>query len=760
MRRRDFLKAPAYGLALGSSVGLAQESTTAQPLHNAQQGQAPQAEVQQRMHPDFITFIPGVEYFLIGNGRIQGVVQFSPKDPESSYFGLTIMNPERFCRKWSTFLYHPERGFTNTKLGITINEEQSGPDAKSGMFTGVKGYALTRENFKSIEWKYPKNVPVVSLRWTAGECEIEEEFFSPHTGALLFRRVTVKNPASKRLSVGLGLSLYANFGLFDEIAVQEKEKTAHAIGVERITLSALAEEVSVAGRYNVQVNLGLLNAGEAKQAVYVYALHGEERLLKKTSFKVIWKKTAAYWSGKNVISTHHKLLDSLLNISKASMYGVVAQSGKMDAGWWMYNMEWVSDQALAIEALLHCGMKEQARTMLERNLQSAIGPDGRTIESSRWFGYEYTELNQNGMLLYALWVYYCYTGDEELVRKHWSSIKRCADFPLLEVFRDPATKMVKNKREFWERSDPHGVEEGYEMAYQFWVSFGLEKAAEVAQALGKIEEAKRWRRASAETKESMLKNPRFKLVEDGHLIKRRKATGEWQQYFIPPDRKRMPANSPLAVEGRPSAEPDVIEIYPIIYDFIDPKGDLAQNTLRWVEQLWNHRWEGGGYPRYNSTSEDNPPAPWPLASMLVARAYARAGDDEKVWRVLQWLASIHGGKSGGWFERYGQSITPPMPPVNVVGWTWYEILALAVRDVIGLQPQTDHIMIQPHMLAGLNEISAQLTVRTSKLHILLRRTTEKNLALVNGKEVEFKNGILKIQYSQQRKINIELSLTV
>ena len=92
----------------------------------------------------------------------------------------------------------------------------------------------------------------------------------------------------------------------------------------------------------------------------------------------------------------------------------------------------------------------------------------------------------------------------------------------------------------------------------------------------------------------------------------------------------MPKGSPLALEERPSPEPDTTEVYPMLLGLADPAGPLAAGTLRWIEQLWNQRWDSGGYPRYNATSEDNPPASWPIASMLVARAYALAGDDAAV----------------------------------------------------------------------------------------------------------------------------------
>jgi GH15 family glucan-1,4-alpha-glucosidase len=420
----------------------------------------------------------------------------------------------------------------------------------------------------------------------------------------------------------------------------------------------------------------------------------------------------------------------------------------MDAGTWMYNMEWLGDHALAAEALLHCGHADEAKLLIEKNLRDSIGPDGRTIESGRWFGYDYTEINQNGMMLFAIWNYLCWTGDDRLIRKYWSKVSLCADFPLKEVFLNAKTHMVRNKREFWERSDSYGIMDGYELAYQFWVSFGLEKAALVARHLGDLKAAGRWRSASRRMRTAMLEDPTFRLVEDGHLIKRRTGDGEWQRVAIPPRRSALPPGSPIATEEEPSLEPDAITVLPIVYEMIDPASALSKETLRWVESLWNQKWSSGGYPRYNVTSEDNPPAPWPIPSMIIARANAAAGEDERVWRVLDWLYGV-AGTSGSWFERYGQSITPPMPPVGVVGWIWYEVVALCSYHLAGFRPELDLLTVRPGLLKEMNEVHTSHVVRGSRVELTIRREGGRQRARVNGKEAEVSDGKLKLTYPRK-----------
>jgi cellobiose phosphorylase len=132
--------------------------------------------------------------------------------------------------------------------------------------------------------------------------------------------------------------------------------------------------------------------------------------------------------------------------------------------------------------------------------------------------------------------------------------------------------------------------------------------------------------------------------------------------------------------------------------------------------------------------------------MLIARAYAEAGETEKAWRVVEWLRGIHGGLSGGWFERYGQSITPPMPPVGVLGWTWYEMIALYVYHFAGFRPETDRIVFTPSLPAKLPQIVLTQTVREARLEVAIRRATKAPRALVDGKEVPFRGGRMEVGY--------------
>ena len=748
MKRREFMATPLIGALLPGLVRSKPPGRPARPEEDGAPGTSKPPEGLQRLHPDFVTYAPGIEYFYLGNGDIQGAVQYSPEPGEESFIGFTLMDPENFCRKWSTFLFSPEHGFENTRLGVTVGSGGEPGEAKSGMYPGVRGYAVGRDNFVRIAWEYPDGVPVVALDWNAGECGVREEFFVPHEGALLFRRVRLTNHSAAPLSVSLSLSLYANFGLFTDIRTVGKNRRARADGLASMSLFSLDPLATVFGRYDVRVDAGRIAPGEGAERVYGYAIRDGEQSLRKRTFPVIWRKTSAVWKKRNSFETGNAILDRLYNVSRTGLRSVISRSGRMDAGTWMYDMEWLGDHAMASEALLRAGFVEEARLLIEKNLRDSIGPDGRTIESGRFFGYEYTEIVQNGIMMFAVWNYLCWTGDRTLLRKYWPKIRLCGDFPLEKYFLDGKTHLVHNRREFWERSDSHGIEDGFELAYQFWVSFGLAKGSALARLAGDAAAAARWEKASRAMHETMFSDPVYRFIEDGHLIKRRTRDGRWQKEAVPPDRGKLPPGSPIATEAHSYLDPDTITLLPILLEMIPPGSPLAAETLRYVDGIWNQRWEGGGYPRYNVTGEDNPPAPWPLASMLVARASAAAGEYDPVWRVLEWLDRL-AGRSGSWFERCAQSITPPMPPVGVVGWTWYEIINLCSHHIAGFRPDVDALVVRPRLPDRIDTLASSHKVRGAVIHVAVRRGSGTPRAAVNGKASPLTDGALRVPYPQR-----------
>ncbi len=735
MKRRDFLAAPVFTLA---APGLARLAPLLPGSPDAgDTAPEPAVNVQQRLHQDFITYAPGIEYFMLGNGEIQAMVQYAPDRSgplPQTLLGFTLFDPERFSRKWSTFLFDPERGFDRTPVSV---------------IAGGKGITVTPENLVGVRWVYPESIPAVECVWNAGPITVTERFFVPSAGAFLFRDVRLENNGTAPADVKLHAALLPNFALFDEIGPDEPTHTVRGRGFASITLGSLDGDVAVSGRYDMTVAPGPIVPGKPARIRLVYAIGSSAPLLDAAAYENLIAETRSWWRSRTHVETGNKVLDHLSGIARTGLRSHIARSGKRDSGTWMYNMEWVRDDVMVVIALLQSGMDAQAKILLEKILGKSVGPDGRTFESSRWAGFDYTELDQNGELLYALWTYAAWTGDLEFVKRHWERIAGIAAFPLQERFRDGESGLMHNKREFWERNDSFGVEDGYELTYQFWVSFGLSHAADLAGAVGASQE-KAWRKTAEEIRTAILTHPKFRLIEDGHFIKRRTRSGAWQRFLIPPDPSRMPPGSPMATNAKPSCEPDLGSVIPVMFGFVEPAGDIASGTLSDCETLWSQAWDFGGYPRYNTQSEPDPPAPWPLATLFMARAYAETGNWPKFWQGVNWLRRIHGGLSGGWFERYGPSITPPAPPVCVIGWAWAEITSLVVHHLAGVRPGLDGLTVRPRLPEGVDALTGSFRIRETDWTVSVRRTRGAPSARVNGRSVQAANGAILVPYGDAR----------
>ena len=274
---------------------------------------------------------------------------------------------------------------------------------------------------------------------------------------------------------------------------------------------------------------------------------------------------------------------------------------------------------------------------------------------------------------------------------------------------------------FEHRATVFGIEDGFELMHQFFVALGLSDAAHLAELIGADGDRERWTQASEELRDAMLDDPQYRLVENGHFIKRRGIDGAWQETITAPSHCMLPDGIPLKEAGPHYLDPDTSSVLPIAHGFIDPTGELARDTLAHVEELWNQWWDGGGYGRYNASSEADSAGPWPFASLFVARAYTEAGDDDKVWRILRWLASKPGGIAGSWFEFDGPRIAPPYPQVGFTPWTWAELITLYVHHLLGVRPDNEGITIRPHLLRGLDHMDASLRVRGHRLELEVHR---------------------------------------
>ncbi|MFH1763916.1 MAG: hypothetical protein ABIF09_06970 [Gemmatimonadota bacterium] len=652
-------------------------------------------------HPDVRTRLPGTEYYFLGNGYVQAAVQIC-RSGEGTPLGLLIMDPDRFGPKRSALTCDPELGLEGTVVGVE------------------RGGATHRPHPKNLqaEWDTRGNLPAVLVTWQAGEVQVQERFFCPESRLpRIVREMRVEAGAT---DPGPLVRLLGGGPSADPPPIRGDAGGG--------TATIFYDLVGESGEARV----------EARRATE------EERGFGALSHAPGPGPAAdadLYWSSLAGFRTSHHGLNHLFRAARNQLPTAVDRGGRMDGGIWQYNLEWVRDQAHVAEALARLGDHAKARTILARLLDEFASAEGDTVDSGRRRPTAEVELDQNGTLLSALATYLAWTGDRELVEARWDRIRAVAAFPLQDRFLHSPSGLLHNQREYWERHAGHGIQDGFELMSQFAVAMGLDAAAGMADFLGRHEDRGLWAGAAAALKHAILEHPRFRLVEEGHLIKRRGVDGAWQRTIRTSLDLGLPPGTPLLEDGPHLLDPDTSSVLPIAHAFIPPRGELARTTLAHVEELWNQSWEGGGYGRYHTSSEPDSPGAWPFASLFVARAYSEAGAGDRVLRILEWLLNTQGGRAGSWFENDGPRVSPPYPQVGITPWTWAEMITLCVHHLLGVRPDLHGITLRPHLLEGVTSMEASLRLRAHHLHLVVRPapSPEARGATANGEDLPWED---------------------
>ena len=87
-----------------------------------------------------------------------------------------------------------------------------------------------------------------------------------------------------------------------------------------------------------------------------------------------------------------------------------------------------------------------------------------------------------------------------------------------------------------------------------------------------------------------------------------------------------------------------------------------------------------------------------------------------------------------------------MPPVGVVGWTWYEIINLCSHHVAGLRPEIDELVLKPRLPDRIDALASSHNVRGAVVHVGVRRGNGSPRASMGGIEVPFVDGTLRLPY--------------
>lgn len=610
-------------------------------------------------HQDGQTDLPGAEYYFLGNGLIQAAVQIA-RGKKGTPVGLLIMDPERLGPKSRALSFDPASGLRGTELEVSA---------------GSRVYSPTAGRVRA-KWIETKAVPAVEIRWQNSLFTAVEVLFCPdREEPRLSRTIRIKSRRKEKANVTL------RTGIRDQQISRRAELPSR--GERRFEL-----EYRLSGKPgNRRAELGWSRTPRVSGTAQRFC--GQASRFRGSA----------------------PPLDHFFAASLCQLPAVIAASGKIDGSVWQYNREWTRDLSMAAIGLTLGGQFELARVLLERLLTRFVTPAGDTLDSSVRRPSRECELDQNGSLLVALETFLLWSGDISLLKRHWRKVRAAAEFPLKRTFRHPASGLLHNEREFWERHSAHGIEDGLELAHQVWISMGLAAASRLAMIINRKDEAHRWQREAKRLKKAVLSDVSHSLVQDGAFIKRRKSSGDVQAEVRPRIVSGLPAGVPLFSPGRHWLNPDSSTALPIAWEFITPRCRLASRTLHRLEKLWNQGWKDGGYGRYHISSEPDSPGPWPFPSLFIARACLEAGQSNRVWRVLHWLARAQGGRPGSWFEFYGRRPIPPYPQVGIVPWTWVEIILLTIHHLAGIRPERAFFSVRPRLLTGMTWHRSDIRLR-------------------------------------------------
>jgi hypothetical protein len=660
----------------------------------------------------------GREYFVLRSGRAKIIFQIDRADlgPAFTYMLFDAEDAAQSTHKVRAFNFVKEEGFAASALRLELG---------GFAYTAFGEQAETR----LVE---AEGVPAIECVWWAGGVRVTERFFALRDAEAMVRTVSLDGcglAGDETVSARIFLP-HGRFERDGRILFQSGAEYNCALAINGDAKVQVDEEKG-------SIEVGPLTVGPKSkatfEAIHFFAIPGsgvdEFRARVNAMFTAGARKererTRVAWETASSIRTDDKTVQELYDKARFGLDGMIAEDGTMDAGIFEYGTQWVRDTSNSALGALHAGHFELAHGALTRVLTKMLSGEGATLVAGGFDSPDREEFDQMGELLHALKSYRDWTGDDSLLRENRAQLLAVIERNLLPRFRDE-TGMVHNRREYWERT----FDDAYELAYQTHLVVGLRDAAELAGALGAEERVERWRHEADRTLDSMLHHPTRALIEDGHLIKRRNVTGEVA--WMTPRGLGEQASVPAYAERSNSLNPDASLALPIALGLVDARGPVALKTLDELEQLWNMRWMGGGYERYNSSSEPDTPGPWPFASCFIQRAQHDAGLFERSRRVLEWLNTVQGGRTGFWFEQI--PLLHAERECGIIPWTSGEVALFVVRHLLGVRFEGAQVVLKPTPYPESKALSANLRFRSGRLKIEIEGWGRIKKAYADGKK--------------------------
>ncbi|OPA74233.1 hypothetical protein BVG16_24200 [Paenibacillus selenitireducens] len=664
-----------------------------------------------------LIFTSGRDYYMVGNAQVTGVVQIDNSGPGSpvTFF---VQDPHYFKEaqaKDYSYLFSQEEGLEPSVLTVAVDGRE---------FRAVTSNIRPR-------WRRDGS-SIVDVTWWAGPVRVTETYFASISEPIVYRQIRLHNKGDFSCRVKCSTRFTPNPHHFNRsetlldqrgyVAVGEKFQIG-LIGVEGSGEKPVLEsgEQSVIG-----YEWNELYPGTSATAAFGYIFLDRtdidyevyEKLSQqdvKSEERAVEKKRAEGI----VITSEHSDANHVYQSAVRGINICSSDRGRVNVGIWQYSMEWTRDASFAAIGAIHSGLYSEARAIFERLVNHLVDDQGRTILYNQFAPEHLEQFDQSGQLLFGLGLYYNWTKDADFIRKSWPKIEALANRLCTSVCKDPETGLFHNVRDFWERMEMHGIEEGYELAYQMWPVIGLRSTESLVQAVGTDEaraRVSRWLEESERIWNNVLHHPVYSFIVDGKLTKRKGLDGSVQDVVKPT--VKLPDDIPLGNDRISRLNPDTVTTLSVVYGLIDPAGTVPKQTVDSMESLWNMRWETGGYDRYHTSSEPDTPGPWGFASMFVARANLATREYERALRTISWFAHNQGGNGGVWHE-YVPIIRTNAPRSGPVVWIWSEMTMFFVRDVLGIKPGPFEVEIRPNVPPQMGKVTAQVPIRGSRLTLEL-----------------------------------------
>ncbi len=667
------------------------------------------------IHLNNYSYLYGRQYYVLRSGRTQMFIQSDKVDLGSAFTYLLFdaENAAQSARKDSACNFSKSSGFQTSALEVLMG--------------GYPFVALGQNT--TARWILQDGIPKVEAVWWAGGIRVTEKIFAVSGMNTFVRSITLKGAGivdTEDVKLRLGVPA-GNVEKFPNAVLYSGKRGRIAIVVPQSDINTdvdknyleIADTLAPGEEQTFNTFIVTqIPAGKVDNML--------ERMGRVNTGSRFLERTRAEWAKETSVATGDSVVQRLFNRVRFTLPGYVSDVGIMDAGVFEYGGQWIRDASNTTIGLLQIGRFDLAHNLLKHMIDNMVGKNGATMISSSFVNPEEEELDQMGELWNAMKDYYDWTGDSTLLENNASKLIAMTNLPLEPQFLD-STGMVHDKREYWERT----LNDGYELAYQTYVIEGLRDAVELAPLIKADKYVAKWKAASHKMLKAMLTNPKFALVSNGALIKRRSMTGKvvdtlrFKGYVV---------DSPALTESMQRLMPDASMALPIDLGLVNPKSELAKNTLNKLQALWDARWSFGGYDRYNTSSQPDQPGPWTFATGFILRAQQAAGMYKRSRRTLDWLYHVQGGHTGAYFEEI---------PLNrhqefrdgILPWSSAEVALFVVRSWLGVHFVDGRMAIKPNLYPGTGKVEADLRYKKSRVKIVIDRAGPVRDAVVNGATV-------------------------